>query len=133
MADTVLARRPPVATITIRMMGLAPYIQFLKPSSMLRMGQVAKAVWYYLDSIRQIDIAQPVDDQSRLAGFEAAARRLAIDAQRYYLDATGPLDLQLTQDASAAIDLVLGWDVITTPTFDLEKAVLRILKGARIV
>lgn len=131
--DTLFARRPSVHTVHIRMRGMSAYVPFLTPASMLHFGQISHAVWVYLDLLRQADVNQPVGDQLRLAGIEAAARNMSRICQRYYLDAMGVRNIESTQDAHAALDQVNAYDVRFAPTFDVENAVLRILNGTRVL
>lgn len=133
MADTLFIRRPPVRQINMRMNGMAAYVPFLKPASMLRFGEVSRALWMYLDLVRQTDVNQPVNDQLRLAGIEAAARNIARICLRYYQNATGIRDLEMTQDARAALDQMNAYDVRFAPTFDVENTVMRMLRGTRIL
>lgn len=87
----------------------------------------------YLDLVRQDDVNQPVDDQLRLAGLEAAARNMARFCLRYYLNATGVRNLVMTQDARAALDQMNAYDVRFAPTFDVENTVTRMLRGTKVL
>lgn len=126
-------RRTTIGYIVLRLKRMSATAPILTPSSMLRFGKMCKAIWFYLDAVRQSEVNQPVADQQQLAGIEAAVRNLMVQCLRFYPNATGARDLSLTQDSSAAIDQILAYDPTTTATFDLEGAVLRVLRGALII
>jgi hypothetical protein len=132
MAITLFTRRPTVVYLALRIKRLAPMVSLLDPASVLLFGQACKAAWIYLDGVRQLETAQDIADQQRLAGIEAAIRNLAVECQRFYGNASGARVLTLTQDAQSALAQMIAYDPIRTATFDIENTVLRIFQGARI-